>query len=83
MSNGGFADGNVGITGFDGSQVVIDVVETFDKIHEHANDFLEVRSHQVEQHFTVFPARIKKDCPVRFLTDRGNHFVCMVYRCHN
>ena len=79
---GDLQNGNVGITGFDGSQVVIDVVETFDEIHEHANDFLEVRCHQVEQYLAVFAARIKKDYSIRFLTDRGNHFVCMVYRGH-
>lgn len=80
---GDLQNGNVGITGFDGSQVVVDVVETFDEIHEHANDLFEVRRHQVEQYLAVFAARIKKDCSIRFLTDRGNHFVCMVYRGHD
>lgn len=42
------------------------MIESLDKIHEHANDFPEVRRHQVEQNFTVFTARIKKDCPIRF-----------------
>ncbi len=78
---GDLQNGNVGITGFDGSQVVVDVVETFDEIHEHANDLFEVRRHQVEQYLAVFAARM--DCSIRFLTDRGNHFVCMVYRGHD
>lgn len=57
---GDLQNGNVGITGFDGSQVVVDVVETFDEIHEHANDLFEVRRHQVEQYLAVFAARIKR-----------------------
>lgn len=70
------------ITSFNCSQVVVDVVKTFDEVHEYANDLFEVGCHKVEQHLAVFATRIKKDCSIRFFTDRVNHFVCMVYRCH-
>lgn len=43
--NGDLQYGNIGITSFDCSQIVVNVVEALDEIHEHANDLFEVRSH--------------------------------------